>query len=381
MAHSQQFGVNWAIKPHAFYSTWPRRIGLCLITVALVLAIHTIAIAPISGMLDAQLGDLTSGQTAINNAKPTFHAMSECTSDNGRVALLTHPHSGLWSAFSYGKTRSAPNAWNVKNSSPSSSVEECEDEQGMYTAVRLSDVSYLSRGPAGYAEIDYGSDLANEPFLASGPEGGFPLSVSTFIREHAVGTASYSVTAVNPKNAPFDVAYDLWIRKTQSNGHVKPGTAPGSQDLEIMIDFLNNGLRPISPLSTLAETFLDPFSQFFSSTPTDFSLPISINSATSKSTWLSYTGSGGTRAKLITFLLQDPSPLATATIKVSLSTFVQQALKEADLGSLDRYDIMGIDFGTEYDSSVLGPETLSLEWNLTRLDISSAAGSINLLPG
>ena len=205
------------------------------------------------------------------------------------------------------------------------------------------------------------------------------MSTSNFIRDNYHAASSYSFTAVSPASAHFDLIYDLWIRLVGASGTIARGSSLTSNDLEITIALLNNGLRPTASWSRMASTLLDPLSELFESTPAEFECTASFNGRSSNSRWLSYFGHGGTAAQMVTFLLESPTPVAAGTLVVPLSAFVKRGLAEAGISDAQKYQIMGIEFGSEYGES-RGPSSFSINWDLTHFSITKNNRTTELIP-
>jgi hypothetical protein len=261
------------------------------------------------------------------------------------------------------------NLWNISNAAGSGS--QCYSTTGLDTHVALTDAQANGVGPVGFPEVGFGYSLKDQPFCRSGvehcPTGPFPLSISDLQQgpfDYSLDLSSY----VPQLASESDLIFDLWLEHDPYPGsaHCGASTAPAgcptSADAEVEIVVYHNGVSNCTSRATSLVTTIHNEGNAVSDR------------------WRICVKSGSSEAPIIAFQLNRPIEGGRITARLPLAQFVDLAARYAHIRDTSGFDLMGIEFGSEFGTcSPASCTSTTMKWLVTRLALTSASGTFPII--
>jgi len=172
---------------------------------------------------------------------------------------------------------------------------------------------------------------------------------------------------VKPLGAPYDIVYDLFLRSVDSSN---------PRCLEVMIDPVNEGLVAKPNIDNLS-SLLAPITGNHS--PAIFHSNERFDGRETESAWLTYNAYG-TSCPMVAFIQRSPASSVRAIVDLQLSSFLVEALRVHGGMAQSSYELMGIEFGSEYDRSFRGVSHYLLTWSINRLLVSIGKRTVVIVP-
>lgn len=248
------------------------------------------------------------------------------------------------------------NLWNVVSSA--GLLQQCDDTSGLTTMISLRDIQRGRQAPAGYPEVGYGRNLVDGDFCLNASRchtRPFPLRVSALERSRSIDSVDlqYALGVPAPPSLSRNFAYDLWLER-----HPAQGAGPQRGDIEVMISLYHVGGLNCGAAGVM------------------WWQQASVNGESTGTRWQVCNLEGATGAQLVGFLLERPAPAPARSISLPLQPFIDQAVREANLGpDGGSYSLMGVELGAEFGNCdhFACAKTARWRFRISRLVVHTAA--------